>query len=89
MRKLCCACHSSSIAALIHIMVVPDVHGQRHCEIKASRLRLPRTEALHQRLRQRRASAATAEGKRRSAGQREGIDAALDTPGLLGVADPE
>jgi hypothetical protein len=31
---LCCACHSNSIAALIHIMVVPDVHGQRHCENK-------------------------------------------------------
>ena len=46
MRKLCCACHSSSIAALIHIMIVPDMHGQRHCEIKASRLRLPRTEAF-------------------------------------------
>jgi hypothetical protein len=34
------------------------------------------------------ASAAT-EGKRRSAGQRERIDAAIDTPGLLSVADPE
>src|SRR5216684_1624616 len=46
MGKLCCACHSSSIAALIYIIVVPDTHGQRHCEIKASRLRLSRTEAF-------------------------------------------
>jgi hypothetical protein len=29
MKKLCCACHSSSIAALIYIIVVPDMHGQR------------------------------------------------------------
>jgi hypothetical protein len=29
MRKLCCACHSSSIAALIYIIVVPDIHGQK------------------------------------------------------------
>ena len=36
-----------------------------------------------------RASAATAEGKRRSGGQREGIDAGVEAAGLLGVADPE
>src|SRR5882757_8970891 len=29
MRKLCCACHSSSIAALIYIIAVPDMHGQK------------------------------------------------------------
>jgi len=29
MRKLCCACHSSSIAALIYIIVVSDMHGQK------------------------------------------------------------
>src|SRR5229473_565826 len=35
-----------------------------------------------------RASAATADGKRRSAGQRERIDVAIDAPRLLGVAEP-
>jgi hypothetical protein len=29
MRRLCCACHSTSIAALIYIIVVPDMHGQK------------------------------------------------------------
>ena len=26
---MCCACHSSSIATLIYIIVVPDVHAQK------------------------------------------------------------
>ena len=29
MRTLCFACHSSSIAALIYIIAVPDMHGQK------------------------------------------------------------
>jgi hypothetical protein len=36
-----------------------------------------------------RALAATADGKRRSAGQRERIDVAIEAPRLLGVAEPE
>ena len=36
-----------------------------------------------------RALAATVDGKRRSAGQRERIDVAVDAPRLLGVAEPE
>src|SRR5258707_8218183 len=38
---------------------------------------------------EKRALAATAEGKRRSARQRERIDVAVDAPRLLGVAEPE
>ena len=38
---------------------------------------------------EKRALAATADGKRRSAGQRERIDVAIDAPRLLGVAEPE
>ena len=38
---------------------------------------------------EKRALAATADGKRRSAGQRERIDVAVDAPRLLGVAEPE
>ncbi len=34
MRKLCCACHSSSIAALIYIIVVPDMHGQKVVQVQ-------------------------------------------------------
>src|SRR5260370_9062222 len=29
MRKLCCTCRSSSIAALIYTIIVPDMHGQK------------------------------------------------------------
>lgn len=36
-----------------------------------------------------RALAATVDGKRRSAGQRERIDVAVDAPRLLGIAEPE
>src|SRR5216684_9072003 len=38
---------------------------------------------------EKRALAATVDGKRRSAGQRERIDVAIDAPRLLGVAEPE
>ena len=45
---------------------------------------------LSQRSLEKRVLAATADGKRRSAGQRERIDVAIDAPGgLLGVAEPE
>jgi len=37
MRKLCCACHSSSIAALIYVIVVPTCMARRlyKCKIRA------------------------------------------------------
>jgi hypothetical protein len=38
---------------------------------------------------EKRALAATADGKRRSAGQRERIDVAVDAPRLLGETEPE
>src|SRR5712664_942324 len=38
---------------------------------------------------EKRALAATADGKRGSAGQRERIDVAVDAPRLLGVAEPQ
>jgi hypothetical protein len=51
------------------------------------------SEALRARLQapalEKRALAATADGKRRSAGQRERIDVAIDAPRLLGIAEPE
>jgi len=34
MRELCCACHSSSIAAFIYIIFVPDMHGQKVAQVK-------------------------------------------------------
>jgi hypothetical protein len=36
-RKLCCACHSSSIAALIYVIVVPTCMARRlyKCKIRA------------------------------------------------------
>jgi NADH:ubiquinone oxidoreductase subunit D len=37
MRELCCACHSSSIAALIYIIVVPDMHGQKVVQVQDPR----------------------------------------------------
>ena len=35
--ELCCACHSSSIAALIYIIVVPDMHGQKVVQVQDPR----------------------------------------------------
>jgi len=35
---LCCACHSSTIAALIYIIVVSDMHGQK---VDTATYRLP------------------------------------------------
>jgi len=37
MRELCCACHSNSIAALIYIIVVPDMHGQKVVQVQDPR----------------------------------------------------
>jgi hypothetical protein len=34
MRELCCTCRSSSIAALIYIIVVPDMHGQKVVQVQ-------------------------------------------------------
>jgi hypothetical protein len=38
MTKLCCACHSSTIAALIYIIVGSDMHGQK---VDTATYRLP------------------------------------------------
>jgi hypothetical protein len=38
MTKLCCACHSSTIAALTYIIVASDMHGQK---VDTATCRLP------------------------------------------------
>ena len=43
MTALCCACHSSTIAALIYIIVVSNMHGQK---VDTTTCRLPHVD-LH------------------------------------------